>query len=325
MQDLNTISSSQYANAQATAINQNFSALKSAVESIDGGGGGGGSTQLVRTYINRLPSQWMYNSQKTTLKVLAIGNSFLLYPLVAFGQVIGLSNASGSVYCLQHEGSTGTSLQSTLNMIKNNNAGASFAHKIYGTGGVDSYYYKTALENDWDAIIFQQNSDNVSDYSTYNPYLSAIVDAAKNYCTNPKVKVGWHMIWDKYHNTSNTQRANILLNSKRVMDDCGIDFVVPTGTAYENGWSNGMTLQLDGAGHPNNAAAEYLASCCWYQTLFSLFIGEDIVEDMTPSTSISWTSASGQSRSIDVATATKAAKCAKAAVEDMWNITTNIS
>lgn len=319
MQELNTISSSQYATEQATAINQNFAALKTAVEGIDGGGGG--SAESIRTYINNLPSQWMYDSQKTTLKVLAIGNSFLLYPLVAFGVVINLSGASSSVYCLQHEGSTGTSLQTTLSMIKNNSAGASFAHKIYGDGGISSYYYRTALINDWDAIIFQQNSDNVTDYSTYNPYLAALVDAAKNYCTNPKVKVGWHMIWDKYHGTDSTQRANILLNSKRVMDDCGIDFIVPTGTAYENGWANGLSLMLDPSGHPNNSVAEYLASCCWYQTLFSLFLGKDIVTDMTPSTSLSWTSATGAARSIDVATATQAAKCAKAAVVDMWNTT----
>lgn len=321
--NLINISPDQYANDQASKINQNFSALKSAVEQTGGGGGGGGDNE----FFNYIPLRGLYDTTLPKQKVLAIGNSFLLYPLYPFVQVIGLSGAESTDYYLQHEGITGSSgntLKLGLDKVKNNTAGSASAHKCYGSGGWnDAPGYRSALSSNWDAIIFQQRSDDVTDYTSYQPYLAALAAAAKHYCTNRNVKIGWHMIWDKYHGTSNSQREMIVVNTRRVIEDCGIDFIVPTGTAFENAWANGMTLQLDGSGHPTNAAAQFLASATWYQALYSVVIGKDIVDDMAPSTSLSWTSA-GSTLTISPETAVDAEKCAKAACEDMWNVSTNI-
>lgn len=327
MQDLNTISSSQYANAQATAINQNFSALKSAVESIDGGGSGGDET---RTYENNFSYTYAY---VPALKVLAIGNSFLSYPLSAFQNVIDLSEVATSKYTMQIEGSTGTPLSQVLSAIRNNNQ-LPAVHRIFGgAGSVNSSNWRTDLIYDWDYIIFQQNSDNAADYTTYRPYLDAVVEAARRYSTNHRVKIGWQMIWDKRHGFNDTMRENILLNSKKVMDDCGIDFVIPSGTAVENAWANNLPIDyqltgwpkgLDTSGHPKKIL-QYVVAATWYQTLYNQFVGKDIVADMAPSAIQSWTDPSGTTTNAEINDCILAAKCAKAAVEDMWNITTNIS
>ena len=132
------------------------------------------------------------------------------------------------------------------------------------------------------------------------------------------------MIWDKKHGTSETMRSAIVNNCKRVMDAFGIDLIVPTGTAFENGWANGLTIKLDGSGHPWNAAAQYLAACTWYQTLFAPFLGKDIVDDIIPTEPQSWVGYNGTTMTLSVEECILAAKCAKAAVEDMWNVTTGI-
>lgn len=335
MQELNTISSSQYATEQATAINQNFAALKTAVENIDGGGGGGGTAELIRTYRNRLPSQWRTDSGRTTLKVLMVGNSFSFYPVDALPNIITLSGTT-KTYCLQVQGITGgagNTLQLGVNRVYNNTTG-NWA-KTFGTGGTSSNAYKTAFTHDWDAIIFHQRSDDAADYDTYFPYLNALVDAARRYCTNPEVKIGWQMIWDKFHGQAQPQRDAIVLNSKRVMDDCGIDFIVPTGTAVENAWASslsiptvqiGMAPGLDSSGHVRNIL-EWVGAATFYQVLFSAFFGKDVVDDCVPTSAQSWSEYLPGSTvsNKSAADCILASKCAKAAVEDMWNITTGIS
>lgn len=327
--NLNQILSSQFAETQASNINANFTTLKNAVENIPSGGGGSDSGASVRTYINILPNQWMYDTTFTKLKVLCIGNSFLAYPLSALGNVFTLSAADASTYLMQQIASSSMTLAGALNNIKNGGVSTAngFYTRYFGSGGSggSSANYKSMISGNWDAIIFQQKSDESADYGTYYPELPALIDAARHFCTNSKVRIGWHMIWDKKHGTSSQYRDSILLNAKRVMDDFGIDFIVPAGTAFENAWANGMTLQMDGSGHPTNAASQWLVSATWYQALFSEFVGKDIVTDMTPSVSQSWTTIGGSTLTADVATCTLANKCAKAACNDMWNVTTNIS
>lgn len=328
--NLNQISSSQFAETQASNINANFTTLKSAVESIpsDGGGSSSDGGSIIRPYINTLPNKWRYDSTFTKLKILCIGNSFLAYPLCALGNVFTLSAANTSIYLLQQaaDSSTNMTIDGAFNRISSgsgNTPANAYYTRHFGSGGTtgSSINFRSVVSGSWDAIIFQQRSNYVADYSSY-ARLSALIEVAKQLCTNADVRIGWHMVWDKNHGKSAPDRENILLNTNLVMDNFDVDFVVPTGTAFENAWANGMTLQLDTSGHPTNAASQWLASATWYQALFSEFIDKDIVTDMTPSVSQSWTTIGGSTLTADVATCTLANKCAKAACNDMWNVTT---
>ena len=153
------------------------------------------------------------------------------------------------------------------------------------------------MAHDWDAVIFHQNSDNAANYSTYSA-LANLTQAVRSNCTNPRVKIGFQMIWDKKHGTSSTQRAQILANALAVLQDYDVDFIVPTGTAFELAWADetaSTKMVLDNSGHPNNGFTEYLACATWYQCLFSQFADIDI-DSVTPMANMAWQGYSGLQR-----------------------------
>lgn len=330
--NLNQISSSQFAETQASNINANFTTLKNAVENIPGGGGGGDSGETVYpdNDMPKVGTFWVNNQNpsvayQTKYKVLAIGNSFTQYPNYPFGAIAEMLGVSKS-YNFQTYGNTGAPLASVAKSIRYNSGGAVGAHLHFGDGdnGTGAGYH-SLLEVEWDIIVFQQASDYAADYSSYTPFLGGIANAARSLCANPTAKIGFQMIWDKKHGKSTTERAEILENARRARTELGIDLIVPTGTAFENAWANSPSkISLDASGHPNNAFAQYLGAATWYQCLFSEYTGIDI-DDVTPSAEISWTGQSSTTLTISVADAVLAAKCAKAACNDMWNVTTNIS
>lgn len=333
MENLNTISSSQFADTQASKINENFTKLKNAVESIPSGGGGGGSSdsgdaetiypdndmpKVGTYYVNNQNPSVAYQSK---FKVLAIGNSFTMYPNYPFGVIAGMLEITSTTYNFQTYGNPGAPLASIVKSIRNNTGGQS-AHLYFGDGnsGTDTGY-RTLLASDWDIIVFQQSSYYAANYNSYTPFLGSLVRAARTLCTNPTAKIGWHMIWDKEHGKTNPEREAILENARRARTELGIDLIVPTGTAYENAWAGSSSkMSLDSSGHPNNAFAEYLGAATWYQCLFSEYTGVDI-DDVTPSESMTWTGQSNTSFTISAEDAILAAQYAKAACEDMWNVT----
>lgn len=329
MENLDLISAEQFAEAQATKINSNFNKLKRAVEDNPQGGGESGGDEVVYPD-NDMPfagTFWMSNQNpsvayQSKFKVLAIGNSFTSYPNYPFGVIAEMLGVSKS-YNFQTYGSPGAPLASIAKSIRYNSGGAAAAHLHFGSGdNTTDAGYRTLLGDDWDIVVFQQASAAAVDFDTYVPFLRGIADAARAKCLNPTVKIGFQMIWDKNHGASATDRAKILENARRARTELGIDLIVPTGTAFENAWTNYPSkISLDASGHPNNAFAQYLGAATWYQCLFSQYTGIDI-DDVTPTESMSWTGPT--SLTISAADAILAAKCAKAACEDMWNITEDL-
>ena len=327
--NLNQILSSQFAETQASYINTNFTTLKNAVESSPSGGGGdSGEIVYPDNDMPKVGTFWVNNQNpsvayQSKFKVLAIGNSFTQYPNYPFGVIAEMLGVNKS-YNFQTYGNTGAPLASVAKSIRYNSGGAVSAHLHFGDGDNGTVGYNTLLTNEWDIIVFQQASDYAADYNSYTPFLGGIVNKARSSCANPTAKIGFQMIWDKYHGKSSTERAEILENARRARTELGIDLIVPTGTAFENAWAGSSSkMSLDASGHPNNAFTQYLGASTWYQCLFSEYTGIDI-DDVTPTEEITWT-VGNTSYSISPSDAILAAKYAKAACNDMWNVTTNIS
>lgn len=338
MQQLDNISSSQFANSVMGKIDTNFTKVRNAINALEqGGSGGGGSAFDGLIPINRQPAKSLYDNSLSKMNVLAIGNSFTACSTRAFGVIANLAGLTDDKFFLQTYGSGGASLETICRYTRKNGQGSTY-YQTFGTNQMGTAYdtrYKNAMSHDWDVILFQQNSNNVANFSTYFPWIDAITDAARRYCTNPRVLIGWQMIWDKKYNTSSPDREAILLNTLRVLAQCDIDIVVPTGTAFENARANGLSVLTDASGHTSNAAAEYVAAATWYQALFSKFNFTDSgessdgsttfkdIDTMSPTEAMSWNGGyqGGNAREISVSDAVLAAKCAKAACEDMWNVT----
>lgn len=331
MENLDLISAEQFAEAQSAKINRNFNKLKLAVENIPQGGGESGGGSINRTHTNVIPVTHLYDSEITSIKVLAVGNSFTYWPLLAFGAVAALSGSASSAYDLQTVCYSGTGLRGFCSGFSNSGTVAFYKHYGSAVNGVgSSASIKSALQAvSWDAVVFQQVSTEATDYTSYANYLPALIEAAKRYCPNQRIRIGWQMIWDKNHYDNNKDRALLLENTLKLRDDYDVDFVIPTGTAFENAWSSGLmpskSSNFDAYGHTTGAESQFLASATWYQALYKLFLGQDIVDITTPLTApVTWTGHSGASMSASAEYCKSAAKCAKAACEGMWNITENL-
>ena len=96
---------------------------------------------------------------------------------------------------------------------------------------------------DWDVIIFQQASVNSGDWDTIEPWLPKLISAARYYCSNAGVKIGWQQTWayakgytnlSYYANSQETMYEDIVDCSKKVSSYFDIDMIIPNGTVIQN-------------------------------------------------------------------------------------------
>ncbi|MDR0543359.1 MAG: DUF4886 domain-containing protein [Dysgonamonadaceae bacterium] len=216
---------------------------------------------------------------QTVVKVLAIGNSFsedaveqYLYELGAAGNV---TFVIGNMYI------GGCSLETHWNNAQNNSAAYSYRKIVGGqkntTGSVS---LETAITDEaWDVITFQQVSQNSGMYATYFPYLTNLKSYASSLATNPNVQFGLQMTWAyaqnstqsgfvKYHNSQTEMYDTIVSAAPNGAAPAGIDLIIPSGTAIQNGRTTliGDNFTRDGY-HLEYTYGRYTVACTWYEKL----------------------------------------------------------
>ena len=338
MKTLNNISSTQYADDVFGKIDENFGDVKSAIDTIEQGGGSSITVNAsVPKYKNNpLP---LY---KDTFKILGLGNSFTLYPTRPLATL--LSNAAGfdkTKFAFPFFYRQGYSLANFVEAIQNNTAPLNYYSAGDGSLPVTtSGGLRTVLSQDWDIVVVQQKSTDAKNYSTYEPYLTQLVNLIRTYCTNPRVCIAFQQTWSVNQGNYAAQDAewtNICNAVKSVIGVNGIDVIIPSGTALQNarhasGFYNSSGndnhyLLMDGTGHPADGAGRYVCACAWYQALFAPLLGLPPIVGNSATWAASDTSgiASGFDDSlIDVTSENKEIlqRAAMAACTDMWNITT---
>lgn len=343
MNTLNSISSSQYADSVMGKIDENFDTVKSAIDVLEqSGGGGGSSTTTVATpkYINNPFQIW-----KSELRVLCLGNSYTYTPMMYLGELVDAASIDKTKFRIEVAYNAGYSLQQWLSDITNDTVPSKY---LMGGGTLDgttktSGGIRTMIgAKQWDVIVLQQNSDNSTDYSTFEPYLTKIVNAIRRYCPNQKVCIAWQQTWSKNNYATNWGLINSAAKSMIVNN--GIDYIIPTGTAIQNArnvspWSEASKgLMFDASGHLAAGVARYVGACTWFQSLLApIFnvsvVGNSAIHDTTNSNDYMDTTyyggfgeeASGYSgNGIQITSSNKlnAQLCAVSAITDMWNITT---
>lgn len=337
MENLDLILAEQFAEAQSSKINNNFNKLKLAVENIPQGGGesGGdsGDTTLIDLWQNRPVMR--YGDTSRTLKVLVLGNSYTNCSTFAIPTILGNAGITSGWSLTKHAdagvGLTDYVLHDVYPPSNNTSNVVGWWNRIVNNNG-------STLANDYDIIVLNQASPIQTDWDFYVPEFGYIVDAIRHYCTNKEVKIAFHMSWNRYHAnyTDNTSWRHpewyykIVENTQRLVQLYGVDIVIPCGTAIENVQANGGTVGYDQMySHLVNGLGEYAAAAAWYESIIRPFFGSADLETsaMLPAegSTFSWTGFGNNTMTLTSADAILAAKCAKAACENMWNTTTNIS
>jgi hypothetical protein len=222
----------------------------------------------------------LLNAQATTIRILAIGNSFSEDAVEQYLYELGAAEEVNFIIGNMYIG--GCSLERHWNNANNNTADYAYRKVV---NGVKTSRENTALEyaitdEPWDYISFQQASPYSGQYSTYQPYLPELLTYVKGKVTNTNVKYVLHQTWayaqnsthDGFNNYDKDQLkmyAAIMYATHRAKEAVtDISFIIPSGTAVQNGRTSaiGDNFCRDGY-HLDYQIGRYTAACTWFEKI----------------------------------------------------------
>ncbi len=138
----------------------------------------------------------------------------------------------------------------------------------------------------WDVLMLQQLSTDAGNYSTYEPYLSIIIQTLKENCPNPNVAVGWNLIWSKQSTATGTaldgeEYYNLIVDAtKTMMVRNGLDIIVPVGTAIQNSRNSDIvdSTEFTQDGQHLNSLGQLIASYTWFECILGKLLGISILD-----------------------------------------------
>lgn len=214
------------------------------------------------------------------IKLLAIGNSFSDDAVEHY--LPGLAEANGDTIIIGNMYIGGCSLEEHYDNAINNSPDYSYRKIVNGIKTITPDYRLIDAVNDekWDYISFQQVSSLSGLYESFFPYLDRLIGFAREHSTNPGMEIVLHATWAYAQNSTHAGFANYGNNQitmfnaivdayNRAAQKTGVDIIIPTGTAIQNGRTSslGDTFCRDGY-HLELNYGRYTASCVWYEKLF---------------------------------------------------------
>ena len=218
------------------------------------------------------------------IRVLCIGNSFSWDAVET--ELIPLCDATGMQVEVHNLYYGGCSLQQHAEFLLKDTA--AYSHRVCTNACAriikDTITLKQALRNrEYDYISLQQASHDSGIRSTYEPWLSLLIDSVRAY--QPNAKLCWMETWaysqdakhpafPRYHNNQQEMWDSIQSCTKYVLQIVngkwtnGKLVLVPCGLAIQNARETklGDTLCRDGY-HLNYVYGRYTAACVWYEIL----------------------------------------------------------
>lgn len=211
---------------------------------------------------------------KGTLKVLAIGNSFVDDPMAYFDALVRASGIDRASFCIYSASKSGASLDYWAETCANGDNVTITLRSGQLTMAVKQAPLKKLLEQDWDVVTVQQVSTQAQDAGKLTPSLPYLVGQIREHCPNKNVVIAWQQIWS-YWNGSLELSVNDWTRITEVAEltfDYEIDLIIPTGTAIQNARSSALNtahgLTRDGK-HLGFGVGRYVAACAWFEALIS--------------------------------------------------------
>lgn len=219
-------------------------------------------------------------TRKDTIRLLTIGNSFsqdaveqYLYELA---DEVGIHMIIGNAY------KGGQSLEQHWTDLTQEHDVYEYRKVVNGvrTNTPHALLPPIITDEQWDFISFQQASHYSGLTTTYEPFLSHLVQYTDSIKTGQDVRYGWHMTW-AYSKDSNhggfanySRQQDVMYDSIRYAVQWTqilhpeFSFNVPCGTAIQNARTTylGDNLNRDGF-HLDLKIGRYTAACTWLETI----------------------------------------------------------
>lgn len=241
-------------------------------------------------YLSNVPLPY----KPVKLDVLFIGNSFSIDTSTALPSILSsLGINTCNVYVL-YKG--GCSMKEHYEYFLNDKPVYDLYQ--YNSAGEKKLLSKTTIRETmrrvpYDVVVFQQYSLESGDYSTYEPYLSKIIQAYRITTTSPRTSFAFNQTWAYSSKNKNIAKYKTPLNmwrsicnaTKRMRNATGIDIIIPCGTAVQNARSV-EALKTDKEFtrddlHLDYYMGRYLAACTFFETIVAPVFGRNLRDDIT--------------------------------------------
>lgn len=228
------------------------------------------------------------------LDVLFVGNSFSIDTSAALPSILsslGINNVN--VYVL-YKG--GCSMKQHYEFFKSgenvyelycyNSQGEQQLERAISIGEVMQRF-------PYDVVVWQQYSLDSGDYSTYEPYLSKLIQAYNITKSSPRTTFAFNETWAYASNNKNLAKyktqsdmwKSLCTSIRKMKAASGIDVIIPCGTAVQN--ARGVEalkvdneLTRDGT-HISMYAGRYLLACTFFESIIAPCLNRSIREDNT--------------------------------------------
>ena len=220
-----------------------------------------------------------YTYAQKVVKILAIGNSFSQDAAESY--VDDLAKAEGIQLIIANMYIGGCDLEKHWKNAAGDFPAYSYRKIINGDTTITTKQKLSfAIQDEnWDYITFQQASHYSGLNDSYFPYLTNLVAYTKQLATNANVKFAFHQTWAYAANSTHTGFKNynndqqqmykaIVKTVNNAVNKAGIDIVIPSGTAIQNGRTSfvGDNFCSDGY-HLSAGIGRFTAACTWYEKL----------------------------------------------------------
>lgn len=228
------------------------------------------------------------------LDVLFIGNSFSIDTSAALPSILsslGINNVN--VYVL-YKG--GCSMKQHYEFYKSNEK----VYELYrynSQGEVQlekATSIKEAMQRfPYDVVVWQQYSLESGDYTSYEPYLSKLIQAYNITKLAARTTFAFNETWAYASNAKNLTRyknqknmwKSICTAVRKMKAASGIDIIIPCGTAVQNAreveaLKVDNELTRDGT-HINYFAGRYLLACTFFESIIAPCLNRNLRDDTT--------------------------------------------
>lgn len=235
---------------------------------------------------------------KDSLKILHIGNSFTENSTCYLSKMVkaaGIDTKNMCLYtCIRSAGSFSTFIKCWND---NDKIGYLISKVI---GGINMKIASSAVPYDgsnlrkalteckWDLIIIQQVSHYSYRYDLWNKddaggHLQELIDLIHTY--QPQATIGANLNHASYILGSNTNRQFLRIADSyhQFINDYGVDFIIPYGTAVQNIRNSPINNTLYGFSNPDdqhhlaNGVGQYVANAAYFEALIAPRYGISIL------------------------------------------------
>ncbi len=258
------------------------------------------------------------NLQKSTLKVLDIGNSYTQDATSYLSDLVSASGIDVSDMALYTATRGSASYKTWCDTYFDADTAGYTISKVAGTltttietgngaAGNGELFRACLSDESWDLIIIHQVSTYAPYYDQWNEdsnagELDKLIQIIRKH--QPQATIGFTLVhsyasnYESNSENSSLERWRLIADSaSRLRNSHDIDFVIPYGTAIQNLRSSSLNTINSATGHYNDFTSDgthcasglgdYVASCCYFQSLLAPRYGKSILGNSFNSVSVS--------------------------------------